>query len=90
MRLNVGEVSDSFQTTDLNGNQLSKIVKLVEIIPAHVASLEEDYIRIEEMALEDKQNRVYRKWLHSKIDGMYIYIDPEYRSDEFEYKGWIK
>ena len=90
MRLKVGEVSDSFQTTDLNGNQLSKIVKLVEIIPAHVASLEEDYIRIEEMALEEKQNRVYRKWLHSKIDGMYIYIDPEYRSDEFEYKGWIK
>ena len=90
MRLKVGEVSDSFQTTDLNGNQLSKIVKLVEIIPAHVASLEEDYIRIEEMALEEKQNRVYRKWLHSKIDGMYIYINPEYRSDEFEYKGWIK
>ena len=90
MRLKVGEVSDSFQTTDLNGNQLSKIVKLMEIIPAHVASLEEDYIRIEEMALEEKQNRVYRKWLHSKIDGMYIYIDPEYRSDEFEYKGWIK
>jgi peptidyl-prolyl cis-trans isomerase SurA len=90
MRLKVGEVSSSFQATDLNGNQLSKIVKLVEIIPAHVASLEEDYIRIEEMALEDKQTKVYNKWLHSKIEGMYIYIAPEYRSDEFEYDGWIK
>lgn len=90
MQLKVGEVSNSFQTTDLNGNQMSKIVKLVEIIPPHVASLEEDYIRIEEMALEDKQNKVYRKWLNSKIEAMYIYIDPEYRSDEFEYDGWIK
>ena len=90
MRLKKGEVSNSFQTTDLNGNQLSKIVKLVDVIPAHVASLDEDYIRIEEMALEDKQQKVYQKWLESKIDGMYIYIDPEYRSDEFAYDGWIK
>ena len=90
MRLKVGEVSNSFQTTDLNGNQLSKIVKLVQIIPPHTASLTDDYIRIEEMALEDKQNKVYKKWLNSKIDGMYIYIDPAYRSDEFEYDGWIK
>ena len=90
MQLNIGEISNSFQTTDLNGNQMSKIVKLVDIIPPHVASLEEDYIRIEEMALQEKQERVYREWLHSKIDGMYIYIDPEFRSDEFEYDGWIK
>ena len=90
MRLKVGEVSNSFQTTDLNGNQLSKIVKLVQVIPPHTASLTDDYIRIEEMALEDKQNKVYKKWLNSKIDGMYIYIDPAYRSDEFEYDGWIK
>ena len=90
MRLKVGEVSNSFQTTDLNGNQLSKILKLVQIIPPHTASLTDDYIRIEEMALEDKQNKVYKKWLNSKIDGMYIYIDPAYRSDEFEYDGWIK
>ena len=90
MRLKVGEVSNSFQTTDLNGNQLSKIVKLVQIIPPHTASLTDDYIRIEEMALEDKQNKVYKKWLNSKIDGMYIYIDPAYRSDEFVNDGWIK
>lgn len=90
MRLKVGEVSNSFQTTDLNGNQLSKIVKLVQIIPPHTASLTDDYIRIEEMAFEDKQNKVYNKWLNSKIDGMYIYIDPAYRSDEFVNDGWIK
>jgi peptidyl-prolyl cis-trans isomerase SurA len=90
MRLKVGEISNSFQTTDMNGNQMSKIVKLVQIIPPHTASLEDDYIRIEEMALKDKQEKVYRKWLHDKIDGMYVYIDPKYRSDDFEYKGWIK
>ena len=90
MRLKIGEVSNSFQTTDIMGNQMSKIVKLVEIIPAHTASLEEDYIRLEEMALQQKQERVYREWLDDKIESMYIYIDPAYRSDDFENKNWIK
>lgn len=90
MRLKIGEVSGSFQTTDLMGNQMSKIVKLVDIIPAHVASLEDDYIRLEEMALQQKQDRVYREWLDDKILSMYVYIDPEYRSDSFENKSWIK
>ena len=90
MRLKVGEVSDSFHTTDLMGNQMSKIVKLVEIIPSHTATLEDDYIRLEEMALTQKQERVYRKWLLDKIESMYIYIDPEYRGGEFEIKEWIK
>lgn len=90
MRLKEGEVSNSFQTTDIMGNVMSKIVKLVQIIPAHVASLEEDYIRLEEMALQQKQEKVYRKWLDEKIQSMYVYIDPAYRSDEFENKNWIK
>lgn len=90
MRLKVGEISNSFQTTDLTGNQMSKIVKLVEIIPAHVASLGDDYIRLEEMALQQKQEKIYRTWLDDKIKSMYVYIDPAYRSDEFENKNWIK
>lgn len=90
MRLKVGEVSDSFHTTDLMGNQMCKIVKLMEIIPSHTATLEDDYIRLEEMALTQKQERVYRDWLVDKIESMYVYIDPEYRSDEFEIKEWIK
>lgn len=90
IRLKVGEVSDSFHTTDLMGNQMSKIVKLVDIIPSHTATLEDDYIRLEEMALTEKQERVYRDWLVDKIESMYIYIDPEYRGDEFEIKEWIK
>lgn len=90
MRLKVGDVSNSFQTADLMGNQMSKIVKLVEIIPAHTASLKDDYIRLEEMALQQKQERIYREWLSDKIQAMYVYIDPDYRSDDFENKNWIK
>jgi peptidyl-prolyl cis-trans isomerase SurA len=90
MRLRVGDVSSSFQTTDLMGNQMSKIVKLVEVIPAHIASLEDDYIRLEEMALAKKQDEVYNAWLDEKKRSMYIYIDPDFRSEELRRKGWVK
>ena len=90
IRLKVGEVSDSFQTTDYMGNQMSKIVKLVEIIPPHTASLKDDYVRLEEMALNQKRERYFMEWLNKKIESMYIYIDPEYRTWEFDNKKWIK
>lgn len=88
--LKPGEVSDAFLTQDIMGNELAKIVKLVEIIPTHVASLNEDYLRLEEMALNAKQEKVFKDWLSKKIDAMYVYIDPEFRNGEFENKHWVK
>lgn len=89
-RLKPGEVSDAYLTEDMLGNQMGKIVKLVEVIPTHTASLNEDYLRLEEMALQDKQERVFKKWLTKKIDAMYVYIIPEFRDGEFENKHWVK
>ena len=88
--LKVGEISNAFLTEDLVGNQLGKIVKLVEVIPTHTASLNEDYLRMEEIALQKKQMEVFDEWLSKKIDAMYIYIDPEFRGGEFENKHWVK
>jgi len=89
-RLKEGEVSGAYRAEDIMGNELSKIVKLVEIIPPHKASLESDYIRLEEMALAAKQERVFNEWLNKKIAGIYVYIDPEFRDGEFENKNWVK
>lgn len=89
-QLKVGEISPAFRSQDLVGNELSKIIKLVEVIPPHPASLEEDYLRIESMALADKQEKVFNKWLDKKIESMYVYIDPEYRNGEFVNKNWVK
>ncbi len=90
MRLKPGEISGAFLTEDLKSNQLAKIVKLIEIIPAHTASLNEDYLRLEEMALYMKQDRVFNKWLSEKVEKMYVYIDPEFRNGEFQNKNWVK
>ena len=89
-RLKPGEVSDAYLTEDMLGNQMGKIVKLVAVIPTHTASLNEDYLSLEEMALQEKQERVFREWLSKKIDAMYVYISPEFRDGEFENKHWVK
>ncbi len=90
IKLKPGQMSPAFLTEDIMGNQLAKVVKLLEVIPTHVASLNEDYLQLEAIALEAKQERVFREWLTKKIDAMYIYIDPEYRGGEFENKHWVK
>ncbi|MCM1151365.1 MAG: peptidylprolyl isomerase [Alistipes sp.] len=90
MKLKPGEISPAFLTEDMLGNKMAKVVKLIEIIPTHRASLEEDYLRLEDMAVAAKQERIFRDWLTKKIDAMYVYIDPEFRGGEFENKHWVK
>ncbi len=85
-----GEVSNSFLTTDAMQDQLAKVVKLVKVIPTHTASLADDYLRLEQLALQDKKERVFNEWLTSKIKSMYVYIDPAFREGEFENKQWVE
>ncbi|MEG1622939.1 MAG: peptidylprolyl isomerase [Alistipes sp.] len=89
-KLKPNEVSPAFATTDLMGNQMSKIVQLIEVIPAHQASLDGDYIRLEQIALQSKQEKFFRQWLNKKIDGMYVFIEPEFRKGAFENRHWVK
>jgi peptidyl-prolyl cis-trans isomerase SurA len=69
---------------------LVKVVKLLKVIPAHNASLKDDYLRLEQLALSQKQEREFVEWLNKKIATMYIYIAPEFKSADFSNKNWIK
>ena len=88
--LREGEISQPYRSSDMMGNELVKVVKLLKVIPPHNASLEEDYLRLEEMALAEKQKREFQAWLDKKIASMYIYIAPEFREGEFTNKNWVK
>lgn len=88
--MKVGDISTAFRTSDMNGNEMCKIIKLVDIIPSHKATLDEDYLRLEQIALQEKQQKVFQQWLDKKIETMYVYISPEYRKGEFLNKSWVK
>ena len=88
-KLREGEISEPFRSSDMMGNELVKVVKLVKVYPSHSASLEEDYLRLEQMALNKKQDDVFDAWISKKINSMYVYIAPEFRDGEFENKKWV-
>lgn len=89
--LKVGEVSAAYTTRDLKGNDLSKIVKLLAVYPTHEANMADDYLILEQMALENKRRDTYARWLNKTIDGTYVRIDQAYRdATQWSNKRWLK
>jgi peptidyl-prolyl cis-trans isomerase SurA len=88
--LKIGEISESFRTTDENGNTVFRIVRLDNQIPAHFADLKTDYELLYNNALDQKRAKVYQDWIEKKIGVTYIKISDEFKSCEFINKGWLK
>ncbi|MBG0859822.1 MAG: peptidylprolyl isomerase [Bacteroidales bacterium] len=89
--LNIGEISDPFRTTDENNNEVFRIVKLDNEIPAHRANLKDDYQILSNAALSEERNKTYEKWIRKKIETTYIKISDEFKSCDFlQTNGWLK
>jgi peptidyl-prolyl cis-trans isomerase SurA len=88
--LKTGQISDPFKSTDNNGREVYKIVKLKEIIPSHKANLKDDFPIIKSMVEGQKQMEKIMKWLDKKQQETYIRIDDDYKDCKFENKNWIK
>jgi peptidyl-prolyl cis-trans isomerase SurA len=88
--LEVGEVSESFESMDSKGKPVFKLLLLKKRTNPHVANPEDDFNLLKEMAVQKKQNDIVNKWVEDKISSTYIRIDPEYRNCNFSVKGWLK
>ncbi|MDR2292705.1 MAG: peptidylprolyl isomerase [Prevotellaceae bacterium] len=88
--LKIGQISDPFKSTDNNGREVYKIVKLKEIIPSHKANLKDDFPVIKNMVEGQKQMEKITKWLAKKQQETYIRIDDDYKNCKFESNNWIK
>jgi peptidyl-prolyl cis-trans isomerase SurA len=88
--MKVGEISDPFKTTDENNNEVFRIVKLDNILPAHAANLKDDYQNLYDVALVKERAEVFDKWVKNKIGITYIKISEEFKSCDFLQKGWLK
>lgn len=87
-KLKEGEVSAPVLTTD-RGKQDYRIYYLKSRTNPHKANLEEDYTRIQQMALDKKKLGVITEWVQNKILTTNIVIMDPYRSCTFE-RNWIK
>jgi len=88
--LKVGEISESFKTTDESGNTVFRIIKLDNQTPAHIADLKTDYELLYNDALNQKRAKIYQDWVTKKIGVTYVKVSDEFKSCEFINKGWLK
>lgn len=76
-QLEEGEVSQPTQVELLSGEQAYHIVKLQKHEPPHRLSLETDYDRIKQLALQEKQSRIMQEWLERLRDDVYVDVRVE-------------
>lgn len=88
--LDQGSLSESFETQDMTGNRVFKVIKLSERIEPHKASLKLDYTILQSMTKNSKQQETFMAWIEEKQKITYIRIDKSYRSCQFNSKYWIK
>ncbi|MFV1885000.1 MAG: peptidylprolyl isomerase [Balneola sp.] len=73
----VGKISEPrpFNPNNANAGKAYRIVRLDRQIPEHVANFEQDYERLKNIALQQKQFKVYSEWIEELKNDFYI----EYR-----------
>jgi peptidyl-prolyl cis-trans isomerase SurA len=73
-RLDEGDISEPAEVRLLDGDRAYHIVLLEGLTPAHRVNLEQDYSRIRQFALQDKQQRVMQEWINGLREEVYVDI----------------
>jgi peptidyl-prolyl cis-trans isomerase SurA len=88
--LNIGEISDPYESTDKHCKIIFKAVFLKNRTNPHVANLKEDYDLLKQMTMYDKQSEIVDNWVKEKIESTYIRLNDDYRNCKFRISGWLK
>lgn len=83
------EVSLVLKDQDRVNEVKFKILTVTDRINEHEANFAKDYLKIKNLALQDKQIQEIAKWQEEKINDTYIKINGEYRDCEFT-SNWLK
>ncbi len=70
--IEVGKISEPSEVELLDGQRAYHIVQLQRRVPEHVVDIETDYERIQQLALQDKQQRVLTSWLNELRKDVFI------------------
>ena len=88
--MEVGDVSNSFTMIDKKGKEQCCIVKLKNRIPAHAATINEDFQVLSQIVRRHLSEEFLNKWIRDKQRTTYIRINPDWVNCEFQYPGWVK
>ena len=88
-KLKDGEVSSPLLEQDERGIKKYKIIKVSNRFDEHIADYSQDYIKIKELALREKQLKKIQEWMTEKIEETYININQDNQDCNFTNK-WVK
>lgn len=77
--VNKGDISEAF-IDDLNKRKAVKIIKVEDVFPRHTLSLESDYDKVKQMALNKKKNEMLSAFVKEKLPTVFISIDNRYEN----------
>jgi peptidyl-prolyl cis-trans isomerase SurA len=87
-KMAVGEVSSATLITTRDGKQAYRILKLMSRSEPHQMNLTDDYPKLQELTLNEKQNTALQTWKNKKVATTYVRITEEYQACE-PLKDWI-
>lgn len=89
VNLKEGEVSLILSDQDRTGRSFYKLITVNKKYPEHKANFAQDYMKIKELALRQKQLNVISEWLEEKIADTYIKINGKFRNCDYG-SNWLK
>lgn len=85
-----GEISRPIREDDPRGGPPKfKIMKISNRYDEHEADFAKDYMKIQELALREKQFKAIKEWMDEHIEDTYIHVDPDNRDCDFA-NNWVK
>ena len=87
--LQKGEMSDIFYDEEREGKKMYKVMIMKDRTNTHIADLVDDYVKVQNLALQKKKQETIAKWSREKIGDTYIKISEEFRKCTFD-KNWTK
>lgn len=89
LKLKDNEISIPILEEDRSGNKKYKIVMVTNRFNEHVADYAQDYVRIKDLALKEKQLKSIEKWMTEKISDTYVSVNRNSQSCDFA-NNWLK
>ena len=83
------EISVPLLDEDRSGLKKYKILKVTNRFEEHLADYSQDYVKIKELALKEKQIKTIKKWMSEKIIMTYISLNKDFNDCEFS-NNWRK
>lgn len=85
-----GEISRPLREDDPRGGAPKfKIMKISNRYDEHKADFAKDYLKIQELALREKQFKAIKKWMDEHIEDTYIHVNTENKDCDFA-NNWVK